>query len=47
MIIKEGMMVATMMMITMRDIVIMKSAQDSIKNLIFKNFIEECTHQDG
>ena len=47
MINKEGMMVATMMMITMRGIVIMMSAQDSIKNLIFKNLNEECTHQDG
>ena len=37
MIINGGMMVTTAMMIAMRGKVIMMSAQDSIKNLIFEN----------
>ena len=37
MIINGGMMVATAMMIAMRGKVIMMSAQDSVKNLIFEN----------
>ena len=37
MIINGGMMVATTMMTAMRGRVMMMSAQDSIKNLIFEN----------
>ena len=35
-----GMMVATMMVITMRRVVIMMKAQDSLKDLIFQNLKE-------
>ena len=40
-IIKEGIMVNIVMMITMRDVVIMMKTQDSIQNLIFENLKEE------
>ena len=42
MIIKEGMMVAITMVITMRSMVIMMKAQGSLQDLIFQNLKEEC-----
>ena len=42
MMIKESMMVATTMVITMRSVVIMMKAQDSLQGLIFHNLKEEC-----
>ena len=42
MIIKEGMIVATTMVITMRGVVIMMKAQDSLQDLIFHNLKAKC-----